>query len=60
VGALGRIFDLDDFERAMRRRLPYAIYGYVANGAETEATLRDNRTAFDAWRLVTRVFAAVS
>lgn len=57
---LRRILDLDDFERAVRAKLPRAVYGYVAHGAETEATLRANRAAFDAWRLVTRVLVGVS
>ncbi|HVY13969.1 MAG TPA: alpha-hydroxy acid oxidase [Rhodopila sp.] len=56
---LAAILDLDDFERAARPRLPAAVYGYVAHGAETETTLRANRAAFDAWRLVTRVLAGV-
>lgn len=54
------ILDLDDFERAAQPKLPRAVYGYVAHGAETETTLRANRAAFDAWRLVTRVLVGVS
>ena len=54
------VLDLDDFERAARPKLPHAVYGYVARGAETETTLRANRVAFDAWRLVTRVLVGVS
>jgi L-lactate dehydrogenase (cytochrome) len=54
------VLDLDDFERAVRPKLPHAVYGYVAHGAETETTLRANRAAFDAWRLVTRVLVGVS
>lgn len=53
------ILDLDDFERAVRGKLPHAVYGYVAHGSESEATLRANRAAFDAWRLVTRVLVGV-
>src|SRR5579862_9784723 len=56
---LKKILDLDDFERAVRRRLPRAVYGYVAHGAETEATLRANRAAFDEWQLVTRILVGV-
>lgn len=44
----------------MQRRLPRAIREYVASGAETEATLRGNRTAFDRWRLITRVLVGVA
>ena len=54
------VLDLDDFERAARPKLPRAVYGYVAHGAETETTLRANRAAFDSWRLVTRVLVGVS
>jgi L-lactate dehydrogenase (cytochrome) len=54
-----QILDLDDFECAAKPKLPDAIYGYVAHDAETEATLRANRAAFDAWRLLTRVLAGV-
>jgi len=54
------ILDLDDFERAVRRSLPRAIWGYVAHGSETETTLRSNRAVFDAWRLVPRVLVGVS
>ncbi|HEX3992915.1 MAG TPA: alpha-hydroxy acid oxidase [Acetobacteraceae bacterium] len=39
--------------------MPVAVYGYVAHGTETETTLRGNRAAFDAWRLVTRVLVGV-
>ena len=56
---LRRILDLDDFERAARLHLPRAVYGYVAHGTETETSLRGNRAAFDAWRLVTRVLVGV-
>ncbi len=56
---LERILDLDDFARAARAQLPRAVYGYVANGSETETTLRENRAAFSDWQLVTRVLAGV-
>lgn len=59
-GYLQDVLDLDDFERAARPKLPYAVYGYVAHGAETETTLRANRAVLDAWRLVTRVLVGVS
>jgi len=54
------VLDLDDFERAARPKLPHAVYGYVAHGSETETTLRANRAAFDAWRLMTRILVGVS
>jgi L-lactate dehydrogenase (cytochrome) len=59
MGSLARILDLDDFGKAAKSRLPQAVYGYVAHGSETEATLRNNRASLDAWRLVPRVLAGV-
>jgi L-lactate dehydrogenase (cytochrome) len=56
---LKRVIDLDDFGRAVRRRLPRAVYGYVASGSETETALRDNRAVFDEWRLISRVLVGV-
>lgn len=58
--SLQHILDLDDFERAAKPKLQDAVYGYVAHGTETETTLRGNRAAFDAWRLVTRVLVGVA
>jgi L-lactate dehydrogenase (cytochrome) len=56
---LKHALDLDDFARLARPRLPRAIHGYVAHGAESEDTLRHNRAVFDRWRLQTRVLAGV-
>ena len=57
---LKRILDLEDFEAAVRRRLPHAVYNYVAHGSETETSLRTNRAVFDHWRFVTRTLVGVS
>lgn len=43
---------LHDFERTARRRLPRAVFQYIAGGAETEASVRANRRQFDAWAFV--------
>lgn len=51
---------LADFERAARRRLPAAIHGFIEGGSEDEASLRGNRAAFDALRLVPRVLVDTS
>ena len=56
---LREILDLDDFQRAARSRLPRAIYGYVANGAEDETSLETNRAIFLDYRLVPRVLVGV-
>lgn len=38
---------LDDFEPAAQRYLPRPIFGYISGGAETNASLRNNRAVFD-------------
>jgi L-lactate dehydrogenase (cytochrome) len=48
------ILSLDDFETAGRRHLPRPIFGFVAGAAETNATLRDNRAAFDEYGFLPR------
>src|SRR3989449_5571397 len=45
--ALARILALEDFEEPARRYLPRPMFGYVSGGAETNASLRANRAAFD-------------
>ena len=45
------ILCLDDFEDAARRRLPRPIFAYYSGGVETNASLRDNRDAFERVRL---------
>ena len=60
MGVLKHALDLDDFDRLAKPRLPRAIYGYVAHGAESETTLRTNRAEFDAWRFETRILVGVA
>jgi len=57
---LHRILALDDFEAAARRHLPRPMFGYVAGAAETNASLRDNRLAFEEFGFVPRVLVDVS
>jgi L-lactate dehydrogenase (cytochrome) len=57
---LRRILSLDDFEHAARRHLPRPIFGYVSGAAETNASLRDNRSAFAEYGFVPRVLVDVS
>lgn len=59
-GPLAEVLALDDFQRLAERRLPRAIYGYVAGAAETNSSLDDNRRAFADWGFVPRVLANVS
>ncbi len=46
---------LEDFEPAARRHLPRPIFGYICGGVETDASLRANRTAFEAYQFVPRI-----
>ena len=58
--ALARILALDDFEAPARRYLPRPMFGYVSGGAETNASLRANRAAFDEIEFLPRVLVDVS
>ncbi|MGZ5661907.1 MAG: alpha-hydroxy acid oxidase [Usitatibacter sp.] len=57
---LARILSLDDFEHAARRHLPRPVFAYVSGGVETDASLRDNRIAFDELGFIPRVLVDVS
>lgn len=46
---------LDDFQAAARKHLPKPIYGFVAGGSETQASLLGNRASFDQWQFIPRV-----
>jgi 4-hydroxymandelate oxidase len=52
--------NLHEYEEAARAILPPAIVGFVAGGAEDEASLRGNREAFDRWRLLPRILRGIS
>lgn len=43
--------NVDDFERAARRRLPRPLYDYIAGGADDELTMTANVRAFDRYQL---------
>ena len=47
--------DLTRLEALAEAKLDAGPYGYVAGGAGTGATMRANRAAFDAWRIVPRM-----
>ena len=47
-------------QRLAREKLPAAVYGYYAGGAETESTLRDNRAVYSRYRLMPRIMVNVS
>jgi 4-hydroxymandelate oxidase len=52
--------DLDALEQAARERLTPMAYDYYAGGAGTETTVRDNRAAWDGYRLHPYVLRDVS
>ena len=54
------ILSLEDFEPAARRVLPRPVFGYVAGGCETDASLHGNRSAFSGYRFVPRVLQGVA
>ena len=57
---LRTILSLEDFEHAARRHLPRPVFAYVSGGVETDASLRDNRAAFDELGFIPRVLIDVS
>ncbi|MFY0610554.1 MAG: alpha-hydroxy-acid oxidizing protein [Hyphomicrobiaceae bacterium] len=50
--SIERCYNLDDFRQLARRRLPAPIFHFMDGGADDEATLRGNVSAFDACQLV--------
>ena len=42
-------------EAAARKRMSAEGYAYIAGGAGTEETMRENRVAFERWRIVPRI-----
>ena len=47
-------------EQAARRAMSPEGFAYVAGGAGTEETMRENRAAFERWRTVPRMLRDVS
>ncbi|NML17711.1 alpha-hydroxy acid oxidase [Azohydromonas caseinilytica] len=58
--ALQRFLCLDDFEPAARARLPRPLFGYVSGATETNASLRDNRAAFEELAFLPRMLVNVA
>jgi len=54
------ILRLDEFEPLARGAMDAAAYAYYAGGAGDEITLRENRAAFERYRLLPRVLVDVS
>jgi lactate 2-monooxygenase len=52
--------DATKLEAKARRHMSRQAFAYVAAGAGTEATVRENRAAFERWRIVPRMLRDVS
>lgn len=51
---------LEDFEAAARRHLPRMLYGFIAGGAETNASMRANSKSFQDYYFIPRVLTDVA
>lgn len=54
------VLALDDFEAAARRHLPRPVFGYVSGAAESNASVRGNRLAFEEIHFLPRILNNVS
>src|SRR3954471_13555737 len=52
--------DATKLEARARKAMPDEAFAYIAGGAGTGATMRNNRDAFDRWRIVPRMLRDVS
>jgi lactate 2-monooxygenase len=60
-GAQPRVpVSFERLERAAQKAMSREAYAYVAGGAGTEETMRENRAAFERWRIVPRMLRDVS
>lgn len=60
MSPLARAVSVDDVRDAARHRLPRAVFDFFDGGAETETSLRRNRSQFDAVAFRHRVLSDVS
>ena len=58
--SLDSVINLHDFEAMARRRLPRMAFDFIQGGADDELGLRQNRQAFERWRLLPRFLVDVS
>jgi L-lactate dehydrogenase (cytochrome) len=57
---LARCLSVDDVERLARRRVPGAVWDYVAGGSDSEIAMRRNTDAFDRVELRPTAFGQVA
>ena len=60
AAALQRCFNVDDFRRLARRRLPPPLFHYIDGAADDEYSKHNNTTAFAHWQLVPRCLEDVT
>jgi L-lactate dehydrogenase (cytochrome) len=58
--SLAKCFNVDDFRKLAKKRLPSPIFNYIDGGADDEFTLKRNTSAFDDCVLVPSVLKDVS
>ena len=58
--SIEQCYNLDDFRELARRRLPSPLFHFMDGGADDEATLRSNISAFDACQLLPSTLADIS
>ena len=54
MSSVDRCYNVEDFRRRTRRRLPKGLFEYVDLGTEDGVAMRENRASFDRIRLQTR------
>jgi (S)-mandelate dehydrogenase len=57
---ISRAINVADLREIARRRIPGFVFEYVEGGAEDELTLRRNRAALEAWRLVPQTLVSTA
>ena len=60
TGPTAKAYNIDDLRKMAKRRLPKVIFDYMDGGADDEATLKGNRSAFDQYSLIGRMLVDVS
>ncbi len=57
---MAKLYNVNTFKRAAKKRLPAPIYHYMAGGADDEIALRENISAFDHYHLMPKQLRDVS
>ncbi len=57
---INKCLNIEDLHQLAKKRLPKAIYDYMAGGADDEKALANNSSAFDRYQLVPKILRNVS